>query len=364
MKIRILHVVRKMDRGGVQSMIMNYYRHIDRRRFQFDFFELENGIGIFHDEINFLGGKVNFVRNPSLIAQITDFIAIIRTERPDVIHVHLNFANYLFLLIGWIFRVKIRVSHSHNCYAEPSLTRRIIKYVLTKIINFTSTHCLACSREAGTWLYGDGFDANNQTIILNNAIDASKFIFKAEIRDHIRDELNVTNQFVVGHIGNFSAQKNHKFLIDAYVHLRQIRTNTSLILIGDGELLRSTIDLVAHLGIQDSISFLGSRGDINSLLMAFDVFSLPSLHEGLPLVLIEAQASGLPCVVSDAVAPESSITDLVAFLPIKSPLQWAIAMSQITLKNSRDTYFPTIIAKNYDIASQAIILESVYGTQN
>lgn len=361
--IRVLHIVRKMDIGGVQMMLMNYYRNIDRNLVQFDFVVQGEASGYFDDEIVSLGGNIYHVSSiKELPEYYFELYKLLKNNQFDIVHVHHNYANFHGLLIAFFAGVKVRISHSHNTPPENRIIKKVIKRVLRVFINLISTNRFACSKVAFEWLYGSKFKiGNSNDYIINNAIDVSKFMFDEHTREVVRSELDISNDIVIGHIGSFSDQKNHRFIIKIFTEIQRINSNSSLLLVGDGPLKEHIKNEIDKLGLRKKVKFMGNRNDVNKLLQAFDVFIFPSLYEGLGIVLVEAQSSGVICIASDTITKEVALTDLVSYKSLSDdPKEWAEQIiNSVNLKKRIDR--SSEIRKNgYDILQESKRLEDIY----
>ncbi|MGE7780177.1 glycosyltransferase family 1 protein [Peribacillus sp. NPDC097264] len=359
--LRILHVVVNMNRGGAETLIMNLYRNIDRSKIQFDF--LTSKEGVFDTEILNLGGKIH--RIPYLTdvghfkykKQLEEFFKENNTYK--VVHAHMDKMSGLVLQSAKKAGIPKRISHSHNTQSEGSLAARIYKWYAGTLIMPNATNFLACSRQAAKWLFKEKNNAN----ILKNGIDYNLFSFSSEIRYKVRKELNIANDaFILGHVGRFAHQKNHKHLIDIFANFNKQKKNSILILVGDGPLKQEILAKVKSLNLESKVKFIGVRSDINRILQAFDVFVFPSLHEGLPVSLIEAQAAGLPCLISDRISKEVDLgINLIEFLPIDNCLAWAAKLLEITCRNTTRTIKSDSLSKQgYSIYETADKIKDYY----
>lgn len=325
--IRVAHVVGKMVGGGVEQVVMNYYRHIDRSRVQFDFLVDADSTLVPKDEIESLGGRA-FVIPPyqHLIAHQRHLVKLFREQGWPIVHSHINALSVFPLRAAKKAGVPVRIAHSHSTAGKGEHTKNAVKAMLKRFSNVYPTHRFACSRYAGEWLFGEGVDFE----VVYNAVDLQHFSFSAETRAHTRADLGLTDsQFVVGHVGRFTPQKNHQFLIDVFAEVASRHYDAMLLLVGAGETKELVENLAVKRGISDRVRFLGQRSDVCNLYQAFDAFVLPSLYEGLCLVGIEAQRSGLPCFLSDAITREVNVTGEVNFLPIDNPKDWANALDEV-----------------------------------
>lgn len=353
---RVLQVVTHMNRGGLETMLMNYYRQIDRSRVQFDFLTHREGEKDYDAEIRALGGRIYHVPpvNPfsaGYLHSLDEFFAAHPEYR--VVHSHLDCMSAYVLRAARKHGVPVRIGHSHNTN-QPHDLKYPIKLWSKRKIAGEATQLFACGKEAGEWMFGSAAFR-----VLPNAIDATAYRFNAAVRQEVRQELGLEDSFVLGHVGRFNEQKNHPFLIDLFAEAAKNEPRARLLLVGDGEGRAAIEEKVRQLGLADKVLFLGVRGDVNRLLQAMDAFVFPSLYEGLPVSLVEAQAAGLPCVISDKVSPESLLTDLVQQLPLGSAETWGEQVLCAARRERRDTY-DAICAAGFDVAKNAKWLEEFY----
>ena len=355
--IRVLHVVTHMNRGGLETMLMNYYRHIDRSNMQFDFLVHRQERAAYDDEIESLGGKI--YRFPILNPFSQDYRSRLRDffrqhSEYQIVHVHQDCLSAVILKEAKAGGVPIRIAHSHSTRQDRDI-KYPIKLFYKRFIPKYATDLMACGKEAGDWMFsGAKFQ------ILNNAIDAKAYTFSAEKRAAMRMMLHVApDTLMVGHVGRFSPAKNHAFLLDLFKELSD-QISAKLMLVGDGELRKAMEEKAKTLGLSDRVIFTGVRGDVPDLMQAMDVFVFPSHYEGLPVTLVEAQASGLPCLISDKVPLECKKTDLVQQLPLAAgAVAWAQAAIKAAGVTRRDTY-QAIAQAGFDIAENAKWLENFY----
>lgn len=353
--LRVLHIFREMENGGVSSFVMNNYRHIDRSRVQFDFLTAVPEDGFFDDEIKSLGGKLyktaSLERMP--IQHYKEVAKIVKENNYQIVHRHTGSAfGYYDLRAARAGGAKHLILHSHN----PEAGRKAVHLVSKKILKLNCIK-LACSRDSGEFLFG----TNSNFTVFNNSIDCEKYRFRNELREKLRNEMNLRDCFVVGHIGRFEQQKNHDFLVDIFYQIKKRNQNSKLICIGDGELQSQIKEKVDNLNISGDVIFLGSIGNVDELINVFDVFCLPSLYEGFSITQIEAQTNGLKCYVSaEKIPEETNITGNVSFISLnESPEKWAeIIMGS---NNQRDLNAINIVKeKKYDINSNAYELMAFY----
>lgn len=354
--IRVAQIMGKMMGGGVEQVVMNYYRHVDRERVQFDFLVDADSALVPRDEIESLGGRVFDVPPyQRVLAYQRELIRLFRQERWPIVHSHINALSVFPLHAAKRVAVPVRIAHSHSTAGKGEHAKNAVKMLLKRFSNVYPTHRMACSQYAGEWLFGRGADFE----ILYNAIDLSRFFFNAETRAQARADLGLTgDHFVIGHVGRFMPQKNHKFLIDAFAEIARRRDDAVLLLVGSGEAEDLVETWVAKCGVSDRVMFLGQRNDVERLYQAFDAFVLPSLYEGLCLVGVEAQAAGLSCFLSESITREVDVTRTVRFLPINDASAWADAMSSV--KPGERLMIDPVDFDNYDIRSAAMRLADYY----
>ena len=356
--IRVLHVVTYMGRGGLETMIMNYYRHMDRSKVQFDFLTHRDFRADYDDEIEALGGRI--YRLPRLVPWSKNYRAALNSffaGHPEyrIVHVHQDCLSSVILKAAKKQGVPVRIAHSHNSSQDKNL-KYPIKLFYRRQIAGNATELFACGKDAGDWMF-----CGAHYRILNNAIDTGQYIYNPVRSQKVRQELGIPSEsFVVGHIGRFNAVKNHTFLLDVFSKLKEQQQNALLLLVGDGDLRGEVEKKASDLGLSDCVIFTGIRSDVPDLLQAMDCFVFPSLYEGLPVTLIEAQAAGLPCIVSDSVSAECAKTRLMDRISLhENPTVWANRISE-RAHSSRPNTQEELICAGYDIAANAQWLQNYY----
>ena len=357
--VRVLYVHGgKLNYGGTEAYMMNYYRHFDHSRLQIDFAVHGFERGVYEDEIEALGGRVFYVpvKSQDYSGNKRALREIFRSGAYQAVHSHMDAMNAVVLKQAMECGVPVRISHSHNTQHQ---TQNRLKLLLNdfekKRIPRYATDLFACSDAAGKWLYGDA-----SFTVLHNAIDAQQYRFDPELRKRMRSSLGLEGLFVVGHVGRFHFQKNHALLLEIFHCLHQAHPQSVLLLVGDGTLRPELEAKIEELGIKDNVVLAGNRADVSALLQAMDVFLFPSLFEGLGIALLEAQCAGLPCIASDAVPAEANITETVQYFALEQqPSVWAEAVWKA--KNiMRTDHCETIKAMGYDIGEQALKLQEFY----
>lgn len=350
---RLLCLTAGMNAGGAETFLMKVYRRIDRSKYQMDFCVTVPD-NYYAEEIESLGGKIFLVppksRNP--IANFNEIRKIVKENGYDcAVRVCENSLAVLDLLAakaGGAGRLVMRSSNANSAGTVVRILHRLFSFLPKWVPDVK----LAPSTMAAEYTFGKGSVARGEAVLLKNGLDVSYFRFDAQIRRNKRAELEVEDRLVVGHVGRFSDQKNHSFLMDVFYEIYQQRSDAVLLLAGKGENQEMIRRKAEELGISDAVHFLGVRSDVNHLLMAMDVFVFPSLYEGMPNTVIEAQATGLPCVIADTITPEADITGLVRYLPLESPETWAEEALRKGTAPRMDTS-EMLIENGYDIDSVA-----------
>ncbi len=366
---RILHIVTDMNAGGIETMIMNLYRNIDRSLIQFDFLIHKRDIGFYGEEIERLGGRVFRVPsfNPLSRSYKKALCSFFNTHKEySTVHCHVNVNCAYILGIAKKCGVKNRISHCHTAKARAKFPKCIAKSLLLMhsrlFCKKNATHMLACSQNAAEWLYGTRTAQQDNAYVFRNPIDSEKFRFNTQMRAEIRNSYGITEDgTILGHIGRFSAVKNHGFLIDVFYEYKKSRQNSVLLLVGDGSLRASLEEKCRELGVEGSVIFTGLRTDTAALLSAMDIFVFPSEYEGLGLSAIEAQASGLPVICSDAVPMEAVVTEKVKRLALSlGTKDWAEALLAVEKSVSRERAADIIKGTDYDIVRGIDALTALY----
>lgn len=361
--IRIAQIVGKWLGGGVEAVVMNYYRHIDHSKVQFDFICDDDSTNIPYDEIEKLGGKVILIPPYQKVFKYQkELRRVLREGKYKIVHSHINTLSVFPLYAAKKVGVPVRIAHSHSTTNKKEWKKNLLKQVLRPFSKKYATNYMCCSELAGRWLFGDKAYDEGKVYLLNNAIDLDKFKYDKKIRDKKRKELGIKEDaIVIGHIGRFVAQKNHTFLIDIFNQFHKKEKNSILLLAGQGPLQEEIKNKVRELGLDDSVRFLGQRNDANELYQAFDVFLLPSLYEGLPVVGVEAQASGLLCFFSDDMTKETKVLDSTVFMSLSNTSEEWTGEILTNLKDYKRINTKNEVSDNgFDIEIEARKLEKYY----
>ncbi|MFS0596015.1 glycosyltransferase family 1 protein [Peribacillus frigoritolerans] len=361
--IRVLHVIGAMNHGGAETIIMNLYREVDRSKIQFDFAVHTLEKSAFDDEITSLGGVIYRIPKFNGKNPIQYFRAWSRfwtnNKNHRIVHGHIGGGAAIYLYVAKKFGI-YTIAHSHSAG-----TIHNFHDIIWKIFSFPTRYVaecfFACSNLAGVKRFGKKFNNKKTTkYILPNAIKSEKYVFSNKIRHKLRNKHNLEDYLVYGHVGRFTHAKNHMFLIDIFYQLHKINPSSKLILVGDGELRGKIENKVNELGLNNEVIITGFVDNVHDYLQAFDFFIFPSIYEGLPTSVIEAQASGLPCFVSNTITSEVVISKKVKQLSIKiGPQIWVETIRNYNL-GTRGNMQGTIEKAGYDVKAIAKWLENFY----
>ena len=360
--IRILHFISTISiNSGVMAVIMNYYRHIDRDKIQFDFLFFKDSPAntTYIDEIESLGGRVYLIEQPThifhYIRKLNKFFEEHKNEYA-ILHIHEVYLTFLLAPIAHAHGLKV-ITHCHSTKFSDKPCNSIRNRLACIGINKHADLRFACSKAAGIALYGKSADFT----VINNAIDLDKFAFNAAKRAKLRNGLNLEDKIVIGHVGRFSKEKNHRFLVEVFYEFQKTLPNSALLLIGEGPLMKSVKEQTRSLGLKDKVVFLGRRTDVADLYNVMDTFLLPSLFEGLGVVLIEAQANGLPCVASSCVPDEADVEG-ITFVSLKQSVEeWhRILTESLLFPRDKNCSLHDITMQKYNIKVMVRMLEKEY----
>jgi Glycosyltransferase len=360
---KVLMVAGRMNRGGLEAMLMGFFRNVDREKVTFDFMVNYEEEGFYDREIKALGGKIYIMPrlNPKNIFRYVSGLNRFFKEHKgeyDVVHGHLTSVGILYLTIAKWHGVKTTAIHAHytdtvgNHYA-------LLERLMLLPLRFCTDYFFACSDKAAKFCYGKNIVTKPNYKLIKNGVDIDKYKFNSDLRMKKRQELGIAEKYTILNVGRFETQKNHVFLMQIMKELHEKEKDAVLILVGSGSLEEKIKALAKDYGLDEYVLFTGDRSDVNELLLAADVFVLPSLFEGLPVVGIEAQTSGIPCLFSDTVTTEIDITGNCKFLPIDDSDKWVKTI--LKDKNIQRTDTSQLVqSAGYDIKEQAKWLEDFY----
>ena len=358
--IRVLHILQRMEAGGTQALLMNLYRNIDRKKIQFDFLVVYKEKQFYDEEINKLGGRIyrlSFREDLNLLKFIKDLKTFFQEHNNyKIVHCHAYTIGYFCLRAAKKVGINVRIAHSHS-NAMTNDIKKYLKKIMQKLFILHATDLFACSEEAGKYLF------HNKTFnILKNAIESSKFISNVTARERIRKELGISDSFVIGHVGRFKPEKNHKFWIDIFAEIKKQQLNSKLLIIGNGDPSEEIKKYIYDNGYINDVIIMKNRKDVNILYQAMDLFIFPSKYEGLGIVAIEAQTAGIPVLVSTGVPIETKITPLYDRISLKkSAKAWAEKGLELSNNNLSHTNMQKyIISSGYDINATVNKMEEFY----
>ena len=357
--IRVLHMIASLDVGGSQTMMMNIYRNIDREKIQFDFVIDRPAETYFAEEIKALGGKVYTMSafhgtNAGEIRRDWNNFFYTHPEY-RILHSHVRSYASLYLPVAKQHGVKT-IIHSHSTSTGGGV-KGAVKSVMQLPLRYQADVMMACSLDAGEWLFGRRACQSGRFVLLPNGIDTRRFACEASMRQRYRRELGLEGKYVIGNVGRFYDVKNHTFLLDVFQKIHEQDESAVLLLVGVGPLQQEMAQKAVALGVADQVIMTGNREDVPELLGAMDVFAFPSLWEGLGIAVVEAQAAGLPCVISDTITKEVGLSGLVRYLPLGDAGRWAEALLE---RRPRQDVTEAILRAGYDIRGTARRLSALY----
>jgi glycosyltransferase involved in cell wall biosynthesis len=350
-----------MDRGGIETFIMNVYRNIDRNNIQFDFLVHTERECAYDKEILELGGRIYRIppRNKSILLNYLRLKSFFNIHKEyQIVHQHVSSLAYITpLLISKKYGIPVRIIHGHSTSQGGSRLNKYLHAINKRLIKNISTDRFACSILSANWTFGE---QSENIKIIKNGINALAFSYNYEIRETIRNRMNLNKSFVVGHIGRFNKVKNHPFLIEVFREITKIEPSSILLLVGDGKEKGKIQAKVEEMNLSDKVMFLNSTDNVKELYQAMDTFVFPSLNEGLGIVLLEAQASGLVSYASKHVVPEEvNVTNSVNFLDLSdSPYEWAKEI--VGTYSKRRSFAKEINKSGYSIESVSNKLQRFY----
>lgn len=363
--IRVLHVVTHLKRNGLESRIMDIYRNIDRTKVQFDFMIHRDDTGDFGDEIESLGGHIYMMRRISpknffkYLKDLENFFKEHKEYR--IVHAHLNTLSTWVLLKAKKYGVPVRIAHSRNASMEKDF-RALPKLFSKQFINSVVTDRFGCSKMAGEWLFGRKYANSKSFRVIQNAFQIEKFTWDENKRIEKREELGIQDdEIAVIDVARLSEQKNHIFLLKIFEEFMKMESNAKLYLIGSGECEDKIRSYIESHNLSEYVKMLGSRSDVSEIYQAADLFVFPSKYEGFGTVIVEAQITNLPVVVSDSVPHETKLCDCVEFMPLaKTPHEWAETALRLMEKTKRQDNTELLQKAGFDIKIQYKWLENFY----
>lgn len=354
-KIRIAQVVGNAKTGGVISCVLNFYRNIDRDKFVFDFYTY--GESPYDNEIRALGGEVFFIPNvlhfPEAVSSMVQFF---KKGNYHAVHAHLTTLSVIPLFAAKLARIPCRICHAHST-SHKTEKIRAVKNALRPFSRMFPTRLAGCSKYSCSWLYGK---KGENAFVLRNAIDLDRFVRNDERTEQLKAEYGLSGRKVIGCIGRFVFQKNIPFLIEAFAMLALADKDAFLVLVGGGKELPQIEERIERYKLKDKVLILQECARVEDYYALFDLFALPSRFEGLPLVAVEAQAMGIPCLLSQEITKEVDFTGKCVFLPIDSAGEWADQMGEMLIKCGKYDGREAVATAGYDIKLESKRLEQFY----
>lgn len=359
---KVAFVMGKMNPGGAKTLAMQYFSHANRGEMQIHFICDSDSTAVPEDEIVQMGGEVHYVAPyQRILANMRDMRSLFVSERYDVVHAFGSTMNVFSMAVAKISGVPVRVSESLSM-AHGREPKTIIKKILRPTSKLFATDYVSCGEDCGRWQFGDKAFDDGRVVVFKTAIDARANAFDADLRARTREELGFDDQLVVGFIGRFAAQKNPLFLIEIFKEVCRLDPTAVLLLVGDGPLRESMFGAIQDAGLDEHVQYLGLQENIVKYYQAMDCFVLPSLYEGLPIVGLEAQCSGLPVYFSDTITREVAFCDLCDFLPLEGPArEWAHRIvARHKKRGPRDDKSALAVEGGFDSRAEAIRLQRYY----
>lgn len=354
--IRVAQIIGKMCAGGVENVVFNYYREINKENIQFDFYYSSDSTVKPPQELIDLGAE--FIEIPSykyIFSYLKKLFVEFKKRRYKIVHSHMNTLSVFPLFVAFCCKTPIRIAHSHSVPDGKEWKRNILKYILRPFSKIFATEFCACSEKAGKWQFGQKY-RNNEVYIIKNAVDFSKY--SQDLDYDLKNKYPEKGKnLILGHVGRFTYAKNHHFLIELFEKIHEKIPNSYLILIGDGELYDNIFEMIKEKKIDKNVIMLGKISDTSKYYKLFDVVVMPSIFEGLSLTVIESQASGIPVVAANAIPEEAIISDAVKRLDLSESVQrWSEEIIKISKKNVELNDKKI----DYDIKVQSLLLEKWY----
>ncbi len=362
--IKVLFISQYLNRNGTESFMMNVFRGIDRKRFHVDFLLYSWQETDYSKEVEMAGGVVYRVpcRKESLIKwnlSLNRFFKIHATEYHAVHFCGNSLTSIAPIYYAYKYGVPVRIVHAHNSSAR-GFHNRLLHLLKRQYVYSLATHFFACSTLAARWFFGD-----KDVVIIHNGIEVARFSYDVETRRLYREKMGIEeDEVVIGHVGRFVEEKNHVFMIEVFAQYVQQCPKAKLMLIGVGPLFSEIKELVVRFNLQERVMLLGERSDVAGLMQAMDAFLMPSLFEGFPFVLIEAQAAGLPCLIADTINRDICITDNVHFASLsEDSIGWVEKLDGMLMGYKRKKEDCVIASKGYVIQETVQYLQKVYGEE-
>lgn len=361
-KIRVAQIMGKMNHGGVEAVVMNYFRNIDKDKFQFDFIVDSDSSCPQKEEIEKLGGNVIFVKPyKHIFKYMKNLKSIFNENKYDVVHAELTTMSGFSLKVAKKCNVPVRICHGHNTSGKGEFLKNILKSILKKHSWKYANEYFACSEHAAKWLFGKKMVKEGKTKIIYNAIELDKFYFSSNLRDEMRNKFNLDEKsIVIGNIGRFVPQKNQNFLLDVFYELHKDNSNLKLLLIGEGKLHDEIVSSINKYKLEKDVILIDNTEKPSLYYNMMDCFIYPSLYEGFGLTALEAQVNGLKCVVSNEVPDEVCITKSVTKIDGFEKENWINVIKNVISNLDRIETKSIFESSKFDLKSETPKLEKIY----
>ena len=361
-KIKIVHFVSGLISGGAEQMIYNYCKLFDPNKYEFVIAYQHEPVITCKEKFDSIGIKTIRItaRSENFVKNIIDGFKVIRYEKPDIVHAHMNLVNFCALIPAFFCGVDVRICHSHIAENATNFMYNVFAFFCKKISTLFATDYFACGYEAGEFYYGKKYMKKGKVKLIKNAIDFADYIYDPILDKRFREKYKLSGELVIGHIGRFSYQKNHERLIEIFYQIYKKKKDTKLILIGSGSLENKIREQVQKCGLEERVLFLGNIRDTKSAYSAMDIFVLPSRFEGLPVVAIEAQVAGLPCVFSSTIDKSCDLTGLIQFCDLEMDDQYWANIILEWHKSYNKNYDRSHLEDEYDIKKKVYLLQQYY----
>lgn len=361
-KIRIAHIAGGLTTGGVESVIYNYFSHMDRKDYDLIYISYDTPDPQMQKRFEKIGFTVYSVtkKKENLWKSCKEVYTIMKKHKINIVHSHMTLMCFITSILGRMAGARVRIAHSHLAQ-HPSGIKKFIYWTFKIMTRITATDYFACGQEAAQYLYGKSICQKGKVTILNNAVEPELFAYQEKKRKKIRNFYAIEDKLCIGHVGRFTEQKNHHFLIEIFEQIHREYPETVLLSVGSGPLMEEIKNQVKEKKLEDAVIFTGSRNDIDELYQAMDIFVLPSLYEGLAVVLVEAQFAGLTIYTSDKVTKEIGITPNLNYIPLqKSAKEWAEEIMENAVCGRRNDVYPILKQAGYDIFIESKKLDAFY----
>ena len=362
-KRKILHLTLRSTIGGIESFQKNLFDNVDKDAVSFEFVTVRPDCRLI-DYFEGNGSKVHIIPpEKTILPYCKALFKIMKENKYDAVHIHKNScANPMAFIIAYMAEVPMIIAHAHNTASVGGMVADLIHLLFCPLVRKLSDVKLACSKEAGEWLFGRKYAKTHHIQIIKNGIDINRFLYNEDIRNEVRNEYGWTDKKVFGHIGNFIPQKNHRFMVDITAEVVKLDKNVITVFFGGGSAMEDIKKYAEQKGVKDNIVFMGARADIHRFYQAIDLFLFPSIHEGLPIAGVEAQTADLPCLFSDAISTEIMLTERVNSMSLtESALDWAKKALKLCENSHHNNVSDKITSCGFDIENTGKHMEEIYG---